>query len=186
MNEPAREQGVKVQELRAFIRWASLGGEPRKRLLLAAVEQLSAIPLREGFNYKGRAFDSSGPPAYAVNLERASAHGTTDYIHIGFDKRHHLRFSVLFGSKETSPPHAWVRAGSLVWKKGLDDVKYKVWGARWWHAVKTKAFSDSVLQSSELMQQVVRYLDSGDVGDHVEVSMPAANPASDAGSSLEM
>lgn len=141
--------------------------------LLRAVEMLTAIPLQEGFQLADRAFDSSGPPPYAINLERALITGATDYIYIGFDKHHRLRFHVLFGSKATDHPHRWIRAGSLVWKNGSELEKFGRWGARWWQPNKLSAFADGVGRATKLMPQVIEFLDAGAAGPNIFVNPPA-------------
>lgn len=157
----------KAGKIRPFEQWSSLASEDMRESLLRAAEVLTSLPLEHGFKLERKAFDSSDPPAYALNLERHLATGQTNFIYVGFDKYHRTRFQILFGTKGTSPPHRWIRAGALVWKNGSELQEYKWWGAKWWQPNKVKAFNREIGKAAELMPQVLDYLNSGTVGSHI-------------------
>ncbi|WP_157515112.1 hypothetical protein [Luteimonas abyssi] len=152
--------------MRSFERWSALGGGMEQSLIRSAIV-LTSIPLENGFRLERKAFDSIDPPAYALNLERHLPSGKTDFIYIGFDKYYRKRFQILFGTKETNPPHEWVRAGALVWKSMGELQRYKWWGAKWWQINKVDAFEYNVKKALDKIPQVLEYLDSGIAGPHV-------------------
>lgn len=156
-----------ARKIKAFERWSALANEEMKESLLRAAEILTSLPLEHGFQLENKAFDSSDPPPYALNLERHVASGETNFIYVGFDKHHRARFQVLFGTKGTSPPHPWIRAGALVWKTGSELQEYKWWGAKWWQPNKVKAFNSEVEKAAALMPQIFDYLSSGTTGSHI-------------------
>lgn len=132
----------------------------------------AAACLREPFEAAGfrlveKTFDGSGTPPHSLNLERSASSGVTDYVVITFDKRHHLRFQVIFGSKEACPPHRWVKSGSLVWKSGSELDKHKWWGAKWSSLDKPKALASAANEVRSLVPQALRFLGTGEVGENV-------------------
>ena len=158
-------------QVSAFNRWSSLGGAEMRAELLRAAESLTSIPIEHGFEIRSEAFDSSDPPPYALNLERNLPTGVTDFIYIGFDKHHRARFQILFGTKETPPPHHWVRSGVLVCKKESGLHEHSWWGAKWWHPKKVKVFRDQALEAAKLTPQILEYLDKGTAGSHIFVEL---------------
>ena len=154
---------------KGFRRWAATASAKRATSLEHAVTSL--IPLLEsaGFLWVDKSFDCGVVPVHTINLEREVALGRVDYVQIVFDKRQRPQFQVLFGSKEKEPPHRWVRAGALVWKKS-ESVKYKLWGARWWSLDREAALVSAVDVVAALLPQLLQFLSDGVVGENVWVS----------------
>lgn len=146
---------------KGFSRWAATTPPKRAKTLEHAV--VSFVPQLEsaGFRWVDKSFDCGIVPAHTINLERVFVLGRVDYVQFSFDKRQRARFQVLFGSKEKEPPHRWVRAGALVWKKRSESVKYKWWGARWWHMNREMALVQAVNTVAALLPQVLQYLAEG-------------------------
>lgn len=155
----------------AFERWSSLGGAKMRAELLRAAETLTSIAVEHGFEVKSKAFDSSDPPPYALNLEKNLPTGETNFIYIGFDKHHRARFQVLFGTKGTPPPHHWVRSGVLVCKQGGALHEHRWWGPKWWQPNKVKVFRDQALEAAKLTPQILEYLSKGVAGSHIAVEL---------------
>lgn len=155
------------KEMRAFARWLKVGPAGSEAALLGA-----AACLRESFEAAGfclveKTFDGSGAPAHSLNLERSDSSGVTDYVVITFDKQHHLRFQVIFGSKEACPPYRWAKSGALVRKSGSELDKHKWWGAKWSSLNKPKALAHAVNEVRSLAPQALRFLATGIVGENV-------------------
>ena len=138
-----------------------------EQALLGAASSLLAPLESGGFQWVENAFDVGAVPAHSLNLERSGASDSIDFVLIIFDKRRHLRFQVLFGSKRATAPYPWIRSGALVWKQGSELVKYKWWGAKWWHLDKVESLSLAAIRTASLMPQVFRFLSSGEVGENV-------------------
>lgn len=154
---------------KGFRRWAATASEKRALSLEHAVASL--VPQLEGagFQWVDKSFDCGAVPAHTINLEREVAPSQIDYVQLVFDKRQRARFQVLFGSKEKEPPHRWVRAGALVWKKS-ESVEYKWWGARWWHLDREAALVGAVDAIGAMIPQLLQFLADGAAGDNVWAS----------------
>lgn len=155
------------RKLKAFIRWMKNGPDKMQPAFLRAVDMFCAPLEAVGFRCADKAFDASGVPAHTINLERKATADSTDYVMVIFDNHRRPRFQVIFGSKRTMPPQSWIRSAALVWKRDSELVKYKWWGAKWWHLNKVKSLDHAVDRVMTLMPQVVHYLSSGEAGDNV-------------------
>lgn len=155
------------KEMKAFSRWLGAGPTAVVAEVLNAAARLRAPFEAAGFRLVDKTFDSSGAPAHSLNLEREGLPGDTDYVVITFDKRRDLRFQVIFGSKETRPPHKWVKSGALVRKAGSELDKHKWWGATWWSFDKRKALASATDEVVSLVPQALHFLATGEAGKNV-------------------
>lgn len=120
-----------------------------------------------GFKCIDRWFDGGVVQANSINMEREHANGRADFVTIIFDRYRRAQFQVSAGTKEKEPPHLWVRAGALVWKKKNETMKYKWWGARWWHFDKNTALDRAIEKAASLLPQLIDYLSNGVAGENV-------------------
>lgn len=153
--------------MRVFARWVKVGPTSCEHVLLEAAARLREPFEAAGFRLVEKTFDGSWTPAHSLNLERSDASGVVDYIVITFDKRHLLRFQIIFGSKEVRAPYRWIRSGALVWRSGSELDKHKWWGAKLWHMNKPQALAHAVTEVASLVPQALRFLASGEAGENV-------------------
>lgn len=151
----------------AFVRWASLADADMRDAVLSASERICAKLIESGFSPNSVPFDGSGLPAHAINLNRAHDAEHFEYVVVSFEKRHSAQVQLFFGVKGMTPPHSWVRAGSLVWKPGSELQKHKWWGAKWWTIGKVAALNSAAIRVESLVPQVVEFLSSGHVGTNI-------------------
>ena len=152
---------------KGFVRWAKQGPNGMDAVMLRAASAFLQALEAASFRWVDKAFDSSGVPAHVVNLERNLTAARTDYVMVIFDKHRRPRFQVLFGSKGSTSPYPWIRAGALVWEQGSELVKFKWWGPSWWQLNKVESLSRTIDKVASLMPQVLQYMSSGEVGANV-------------------
>jgi hypothetical protein len=156
-----------------FLNWARRG-EPAYAELVVGAANLFVSEL-EPAGFVWTEVDSLGTgPEHSVKLERVRAEGETDFVLFVFDKYRRAQFQALLGTKRSAPPHAWVRAGALVWKKQSEDIKFKWWGARWWQLDKLAALEAAVVQVHRLLPQAVDFLSGGPPGSSIWTSVIGA------------
>lgn len=158
---------MRSQKNKSFERWASLSSDEMKAALLRAADVLTVLPVSEGFYFPTKYFDSVDPPPYSIRVQRPMPFGITQYISIGFEKRHRTRFQVHFGSKESASPYGWKRAGALVWKGGSELDKYRWWGTKWWQPNSVAKFNRDVDRVALLIPQAIDFLETGIAGENV-------------------
>lgn len=158
---------VSSKRSKGFSRWAALGTKDRERQLMHAVALFTSLLEAAGFKWVERCFDIGIAQANSINLEREHENGQVDFVLIIFDRYRRARFQVSAGTKEKEPPHRWVRAGALVWKKKDALVKYQWWGAKWWHLDKSAALDRAIEQVASLLPQLLEYLSTDAAGPNV-------------------
>lgn len=156
-----------AKEMRVFARWLKTGPTSCEHVLREAAARLREPFEAAGFGLVEKTFDGSGNPAHSLNLERSDTSGAVDYVVITLDKRHHLRFQIIFGSKEARAPYRWIRSGALVWRPRSELDKHKWWGANFWHVNKPQALAHAVAKVALLVPQALRFLACGEVGENV-------------------
>ena len=153
-----------------FVKWLKFAPAERQVLLLRAIDLLLPPYEKEGFHYTSESFVFGKEPAHTLHLERENVNGHIDFISIIFDKRQRARFQIGFGTRCKELPHRWIRAGALVWKKVDESIKYKWWGAKWWHLNDDKQLALEIERAALLSPQVINFLSGGDAGENIWIS----------------
>jgi hypothetical protein len=150
-----------------FKSWTSRTNKARAIALSAAATAITSSIESGGLKLSDTAIDESGVPPHCLNFERFSEHHNIDFVLVIFDKYHRLRFQIIFGRKGAKRPYPWIKSGSLVWKMGRDQIRFKWWGPRWWRIGKLRAFKREVASAAEAVLQVSEYLEFGKIGRNV-------------------
>jgi hypothetical protein len=157
-----------------FGRWVARAPDGLKEIIQKGVAAFDKTLEARGFVEHRTTFDGISVPAHCINYER-KAELTTDFILVVFDKRYRRRFQVTFGSKGPPPQFAWIKAGSIVWRPGGRSMRYRWWGAEWWHVRKTMKLEDAIASAASKLPQVICYLETGETGDNLSIDTIGAN-----------
>ena len=126
------------------------------KLLLALQEH--------GFLKVAKRFDGQRESASIIRFERQNNDHTYDWVEAMFCKYLGRKFQISMGKNSTGAPHAPIRTGNLVRRKGQ---LYHFWGARAWLPFRDAAFGRACKRVVGIAPQVVRFLETGQAGRNV-------------------
>lgn len=145
---------------RIFLRWLAQGSDELQtranQLISTVVPQLEAL----GFEWVEEDLEGGRSQPNAISMERRTRKDEVDFVRIIFDKHRSSRFKVISGTKVSSPPHHWIKAGDLVrFQSELDRAKW--WGPMWWHLDKAKVFDNALEKVGSLIPELTQFLSDG-------------------------
>lgn len=156
-----------IEEKKFFIKWVRRGSIRYQAIMEKAVQALVPSIERHGFTWVERRYDGYRAQANSISFER-TRDDAVDFIYVIFDSRRRLKFQVLLGSKCLTPPHDWIRSGSVVWRRKEHD-KYKWWGPKWWMMCRRKNFMCSVQRVVKIVPRANEFLMTGLSGENILV-----------------
>ena len=151
---------------RAFLRWLTKGSKERETQARHALTTFLPPLLQAGFEWVEKDFEGYNSQVNSISLERGDSQGNIDFISIIFDKHRKPKFKIVAGTKKLNPPYEWIKAGDIVrYRSETDQAKW--WAPKFWQPNKKAVFNANVAKVAALLPQLIRFLDTGEVGSHI-------------------
>jgi hypothetical protein len=148
-----------------FKRWQNLAPRQTRSLCVSVDNRLVPQFEMHGFCRVDVSLRQADSPVRGseVRLERARDQ-IVDSISFSFTKFKSPRLQVHFSRRKLTPPHTFLRSANLVIRR---SQYYHFWGKPWWLPTRfwsERATSRTVDKLEARIEQLLRFLESGDIG----------------------